>query len=284
MLTGMVNHALLTENIQSYSRTSRLPIIVTFLSIRPFFIVYIYFPRCHLTIMGSPEVEIVNLSGTGLPRQEARKAAVWMAKAFARAPATPALTMFFGAAPYEDNVEMHERFWAAHLNRVAMSGILLAARDIGGGVDWGTYHGFRAFFEPGKARSPYSADFRLDDNEDWDRYLELAGQKKYEERLVEWGEKTAKTNEGLDDLNIPGCYTTSIIVVDPEYQRRGIGRALDEHTRKTVRDAGRQLHVRIHEYILPFYLAQGYRVMTSATYTLQGSKPFVVHFLLHEVK
>ena len=67
--------------------------------------------------------------------------------------ATPALTVFFGAVPYENNVELHETFWASHLNRVAMSGILLGARE---GRKW---RGFRAFFEPGKARQPYTSDF-----------------------------------------------------------------------------------------------------------------------------
>jgi hypothetical protein len=67
--------------------------------------------------------------------------------------ATPALTIFFGVAPYESNIEMHEKFWSSHLNRVAKSGFLIGARENG---EW---LGFRAFFEPGKSRLPYVTDF-----------------------------------------------------------------------------------------------------------------------------
>lgn len=67
--------------------------------------------------------------------------------------AKPALAIFFGLSSYEDNIEMHEVFWASHLNRVAMSGILLGARE---NDDW---VGFRCFFEPGKGWRPYSTEF-----------------------------------------------------------------------------------------------------------------------------
>ncbi|KAI0138248.1 hypothetical protein BJ166DRAFT_544594 [Pestalotiopsis sp. NC0098] len=221
-------------------------------------------------------MEIVNLSETGLPREECQKAATWMAQAFAGAPATPALTIFFGAAPYESNAEMHESFWSSHLNRVAKSGLLIGARENG---EW---LGFRAFFEPGKSRLPYVTDFRLDDNEDWDRFLELAGETKYTDRVRQWGEVTSHTTKevGL----IPGdYYTTSIIVVNPAHQRKGIGRALDNYTQKIAREAKKPLHVRIHEYILPFYLAQGYAVVATPTYSLAGSESFKVHFLMHDL-
>ncbi|KAI1847585.1 hypothetical protein JX266_006437 [Neoarthrinium moseri] len=227
--------------------------------------------------MATLDIEVVDLTGVGLPQEDCRKAAVWMAQAFAQAPATPALTIFFGAAPYEANVEMHERFWASHLNRVAMSGRLIGARARGGGA----WRGFRAFFEPGRSRLPYVSDFRLENNDDWDRFLELAGEEQYMSRVREWGKKTGRTNEEIGIT--PGeCYTTSIIVVDPAHQRQGIGHALDEYTQDIVREAHRPLHVRIHEYILPFYIAQGYRVVASPTYSLVGSAPFKVHFLMHD--
>ncbi|KAH6647110.1 hypothetical protein BKA67DRAFT_426490 [Truncatella angustata] len=170
---------------------------------------------------------------------------------------------------------MHERFWSSHLNRVAMSGKLIGVREDG---EW---RGFRAFFEPGKSRLPYVSDFRLDDNDDWDRFLELSGEEQYMARIKEWGEKTNRTNEELG-LTPSEYYTTSIIAVDPAHQRKGIGSVLDDFTRKIAREAGRPLHVRIHEYILPFYLAQGYRLIATPTYTLVGSAPFKVHFLMYD--
>ncbi|KAF3014225.1 hypothetical protein E8E14_008553 [Neopestalotiopsis sp. 37M] len=162
-------------------------------------------------------MEIVNLSDTGLSQGECRKAASWMAQAFARAPATPALTIFFGAAPYESNIEMHEKFWSSHLNRVAKSGFLIGARENG---EW---LGFRAFFEPGKSRLPYVTD-----------YVGLV-------LVMEWGEKTSRTNEEVG-LTPGDCYTTSIIVVNPARQRQGIGRALDNYTQTVAREAKRSLH------------------------------------------
>lgn len=48
---------------------------------------------------------------------------------------------------------MHEKFWASHLNRVALSGILIGARENG------QWRGFRAFFPPGTSRLPYLPDF-----------------------------------------------------------------------------------------------------------------------------
>ncbi|CAI6333322.1 unnamed protein product [Periconia digitata] len=224
--------------------------------------------------MSASNYEIVNLTGTGLSTEECRNAATWMAKAFAMAPATPALTIFFGAAPYEDNVKMHEKFWSSHLNRVAMSGILIGAKEDG------IWRGFRAFFEPGKSRMPYITDFRVDDNEDWDMFLELAGEEQYMNRIRRWGEVTSETNAEIS-VTPSECYTTSIIVVDPEHQRKGLGHALDEHTRKISREAGRSLFVRIHEYILPFYVAQGYQLLATETYSLLGSAPFKVHFLIY---
>lgn len=174
--------------------------------------------------------------------------------------ATPALTIFFGAAPYEENGEMHERFWASHLNRVAMTGILVGAREQG---EW---IGFRAFFEPGKSRQPYTSDFvsvssffeylhlllkqRLQDNEGWDRFLELTNEASYMARIKEWGEKTGQTNVE-NGLTPAEYYTTSILVVkyvafsfvrqkyqhrfSPRFQRRGVGSLLDNYTLNTVR-------------------------------------------------
>jgi hypothetical protein len=75
----------------------------------------------------SPGIEIVNLTGKGISKPESRQAAKWIAKAFEYAPAPPALTIFFGAVPYENNVELHETFWASHINRCAHHGILLGA-------------------------------------------------------------------------------------------------------------------------------------------------------------
>ncbi|PVI02762.1 hypothetical protein DM02DRAFT_653250 [Periconia macrospinosa] len=225
--------------------------------------------------MSTSTLQIVNLTGVGLSRDKSRQAAAWMAKAFALAPATPALTIFFGAAPYEANVEMHEKFWSSHLNRVAMSGILIGARENG---EW---CGFRAFFEPGKSRMPYETTYRLDDNEDWDSFLKLTGEDKYVSRIKEWGNVTLHTNDEIGIIPSE-CYTTSIIVVEPNHQRKGIGHALDEYTRKIIREAGRSLHVRIHEYILPFYMAQGYQLLATPTYSLLGSAPFKVHFLMHD--
>jgi hypothetical protein len=49
----------------------------------------------------------------------------------------------FGFAPYEENREMHEAFWSAHLNRVALCGHLFGAR-----VD-NEWRGFRCLFAPG---------------------------------------------------------------------------------------------------------------------------------------
>ncbi|KAK6063232.1 hypothetical protein SCUP515_12594 [Seiridium cupressi] len=177
-----------------------------------------------ITSMNASKVDIIDLTGVGLPRQDCQKAAVWMAKAFAQArkpnpacfhagnnhtyrtmtpkAATPALTMFFGGAPYESNVDMHEKFWSSHLDRVAVSGMLIGAREDG---EW---RGFRAFFKPGKSRLPYVTDY--------------------------------------------------------------------------VREAKRLLHVRTHENILPFYIAQGYRLIASPIYTLAGSDPFKVHFMIHD--
>lgn len=121
--------------------------------------------------MASDSIQVVDLSGKGISKDETRKAAKWMAKAFANArmlssifvfeniadricaAATPALTIFFGPDQYEQNVEMHEAFWASHINRVAHSGILLGAKE---GDEW---RGFRCFFEPGKGRQPYVTDF-----------------------------------------------------------------------------------------------------------------------------
>ncbi|KAK9786251.1 hypothetical protein SCARD494_11376 [Seiridium cardinale] len=222
--------------------------------------------------MNASKVDIIDLTGVGLPRQDCQKAAVWMAKAFAQAPATPALTIFFGDASYESNVEMHETFWSSHLNQITMSGMLIGAREDG---EW---RGFRAFFEPGKSRLPYVTGYkRLAKNEDWDRFLELAGQVEYISRLQEWGEKSSSNNKEFG-LTPSEYYTTSVMVVDPAHQRKGIGHLLDEYTRKVVREAKRLLHVRTHENILPFYVAQGYRLIASPIYTLAGSDPFNVHF------
>lgn len=122
-------------------------------------------------------VEIIDLSVKGLSREDCTRASKWMAVAFADArnrfplllpfslntdeshpqAATPALTIFFGAAPHRDNKELHETFWASHLNRVAASGTLLGARlDGDGDGDW---RGFRCFFDPGKGRLPYTPEF-----------------------------------------------------------------------------------------------------------------------------
>lgn len=70
-----------------------------------------------------------------------------------------------------------------------------------------------------------------------------------------------------------------MLIDSRDYQRQGIGHALDLETRKA---ADGRLFVRIHEYILDFYIAQGYRVIASPTYTLLGSQPFKVHFLLFD--
>ncbi|CAD6584852.1 MAG: hypothetical protein TREMPRED_003983 [Tremellales sp. Tagirdzhanova-0007] len=223
------------------------------------------------------KTEVVNLTGIGLDRETTRSVAAWMAKAFEDAPATPALTIFFGAAPYHGNEEMHESFWSSHLNRVAFSGILLGAKSDG------QWRGFRCFFEPGQGRSPYSPAFRLNDeqhgNEDWDRFLALAGEDAYATRVKQWAEVTSATNEELA-LHVGECFTTSIIVTDPAFQRRGIGHALDRATQEVAKEAGRPLHVRIHEHVLPFYLAQEYHVLASPTYILGRSDPFKVHFLM----
>lgn len=85
------------------------------------------------------------------------------------------MAIFFGTASYEDNVEMHEAFWASHINRAARSGILLGAReqqqgeeeedararddehDIDG--DACCWRGFRCLFPPGKGWEPYSVNY-----------------------------------------------------------------------------------------------------------------------------
>ncbi|KAK6073212.1 hypothetical protein SCUP234_08810 [Seiridium cupressi] len=188
-----------------------------------------------ITSMNASKVDIIDLTGVGLPRQDCQKAAVWMAKAFAQArkpnpacfhagnnhtyrtmtpkAATPALTMFFGGAPYESNVDMHETFWSSHLDRVAVSGMLIGAREDG---EW---RGFRAFFKPGKSRLPLQSQSqsrdrltnkkRLAEKEDWDRFLELAGQAEYISRLQEWGEKSSNNNKefGLT----PSEYYTNLL-------------------------------------------------------------------------
>lgn len=54
---------------------------------------------------------------------------------------------------------------------------------------------------------------RLSSNEDWDRFLELAGEDKYTARIKEWGEKTTCTNDEIG-LQSSEYFTTSIIVVE----------------------------------------------------------------------
>lgn len=54
---------------------------------------------------------------------------------------------------------------------------------------------------------------RLDDNEDWDRFLELAGPDKYMDRVKEWGSKAMTTAQEMS-LDTSTCFTTSIIVVE----------------------------------------------------------------------
>lgn len=61
----------------------------------------------------------------------------------------------FGPASYAENIELHEAFWAAHINRVAKSGILLGARDSSG------WRGFRCLFPPGQGSQPFLPDFVL---------------------------------------------------------------------------------------------------------------------------
>ncbi|KAL9085075.1 MAG: hypothetical protein Q9159_004890 [Coniocarpon cinnabarinum] len=123
-------------------------------------------------------------------------------------PALPALHIFFANAPYEKNIELHETFWSSHLARVAHSGILLGARQDG------QWRGFRCFFKPDQGRDAYDVNFRLDEgNEDWDRFLQLAGKEQYEARVREWGRVAGETNRELG-LETSGCYKTSIIVVE----------------------------------------------------------------------
>ncbi|KAK9412962.1 hypothetical protein SUNI508_12157 [Seiridium unicorne] len=169
--------------------------------------------------MNASKVDIIDLTGVGLPRQDCQKAAVWMAKAFSQArkpnpacfhaennhtyrtmapkAATPALAMFFGGAPYESNVDMHETFWSSHL--------------IG-------------FQSQSQSRDRLTNKKRLAENEDWDRSLELAGQAEYISRLQELGEKSSNNNKefGLIPSEYSaGPFTTEAISIS---QRRRLDR------------------------------------------------------------
>ncbi|KAH7257915.1 hypothetical protein BKA59DRAFT_471277 [Fusarium tricinctum] len=218
---------------------------------------------------------VVNLSRVGIPLEEAKVASEWIAKAFAQAPAEPALAIFFGPASYEENREMHEAFWASHLGRVAKSGVLLGALNSEG------WQGFRCLFPPGQGWQPYSVEYDTGIDNTWERFLELTGKEAYMNRVQEWGRLTGKTHKELD-LTVDQFFTTSMIVVNPSNQRQGIGRLLDEAAREIVHSHGTKLFVRIHEHILSFYLKQGYRVLASETFTLGEVKPFLVHFLIHD--
>ncbi|RGP63735.1 hypothetical protein FSPOR_8341 [Fusarium sporotrichioides] len=151
-------------------------------------------------------IDVVNLSGVGIPLEEAQTASKWIARSFAQAPAEPALAIFFGAASYEENRQMHEFFWASHLGRVAKSGILFGARSPEG------WHGFRCLFPPGQGWQPYSVDFDNGGDEKWRRFLELTGKEAYMGRVQEWSRLTGKTHRELD-LTVERFFTTSMIVV-----------------------------------------------------------------------
>ncbi|SPJ75656.1 uncharacterized protein FTOL_05387 [Fusarium torulosum] len=218
-------------------------------------------------------IHVLNLSKVGIPLEEAQSASQWIAKAFAQAPAEPALAIFFGTASYEENKEMHEAFWESHLGRVAKSGVLLGALNSEG------WQGFRCLFPPGQGWQPYSVEYDTGVDNNWERFLELTGKEAYMNRVQEWSRLTGKTHGELD-LTVDQFFTTSMIVVNNQHQ--GIGRLLDEAGREIVHSHDAKLFVRIHEHVLSFYLKQGYRVLASETFTLGEVKPFLVHFLIHD--
>ena len=54
---------------------------------------------------------------------------------------------------------------------------------------------------------------RIEDNKDWDSFLELTGEEKYTRRIQEWGSMAGETAQEMH-LDTSNDYTTSIIVVE----------------------------------------------------------------------
>ena len=54
---------------------------------------------------------------------------------------------------------------------------------------------------------------RIEDNEDWDRFLQLAGEDKYTARIAEWARISSETNKEIS-LDPNSFFTTSIIAVE----------------------------------------------------------------------